>query len=225
MNQPIHERFDNRNIYTAYGVTIAMREWICGGLPRNPDVIAAWVKSRTGHDDDITATQTAEAIEALQERYTEACWNTFPGDDRGLYIWSRQIKAMLRESATMLGIIKKKRGSKQVIQHGFEIKGRDHAQRIYLGVTQPTGYVDKTIHVMTPQGPRDALVRVDYVERAKITFDVWIFKTHASETRHIGEAELVDMLRFAQENGLGADRSQGHGKFDVVEFTTHPTQM
>ena len=42
--------------------------------------------------------------------------------------------------------------------------------------------------------------------------------TAPGEKRHIGEAELKDIFAFAQENGLGADRSQGRGKFVVTAF-------
>ena len=212
------KQFDNTHLYDRYAVAIQMREWICGGLPKNPDVIASWVKMKTGADDELTEKQTKEAVEALQEEYTQACWNTFPRDEKGLYVWSRQVKALFRESMTMLGFAVKKRGSKQIMQHGLEIKGPEHAQRVYLGVDEPTGYVDKTIHVVTPQGPRNALVRVDYVEASTLKFEVWVFHTEPQEKRHLGEKEVVEMLTFAQENGLGADRSQGHGKFDVVEF-------
>ena len=214
------ERFKTDGLYDKYRVTIQMRDWICGGMPKNPDMIETWIKARTGHDDEQTEEQTKEAVEALIESETEACWTGFSGDENGLFIWCRQIKAMFKEAATMLRVTVTKKGSKQILQHGFEIKATDgHDRRVYLGVKEPSGSEEGPIHVTTPQGPRTALKRFDYVEKARIQFEVWVLKTDAREKRHVGEKELIKMLTFAQENGLGANRSQGYGKFDVVEFS------
>jgi len=211
-------QFDAREYYDRYAVTIKIRHRIYGGTPKSPEVIEAWIRARTGYDDALTKAQTAEALETQVEQEAEKMWTGFPGDERGLFIWTRQVKAMLRESATMLGITKRKRGTKQVIQHGFELKGTEHEQRIYLGVDKATGAEEGPIHVITAQGPRTALKRQDYIEAPTIKFEVWVLSVPVGEDRRIGEKEVVAMLTFAQENGLGASRSQGHGKFDVVEF-------
>ena len=211
-------QFDSAELYDRYSVSIRIREHIYGGTPIDGGLIKAWVKARTGFDDELTTAQTKEALEAQSEEEAEGMWTGFPCDERGLFIWTRQIKAMLRESATLLGITKKKRGSRQIIQHGFEVRGPDHDSRVYLGVTEPTGSHEGPIHVMTPKGPRTALKRQDYVESPTLSFAVWILKTAPQETRHLGEKDLVRMLTHCQENGIGASRSQGHGKFDVTEF-------
>ena len=212
--------FDSSELYDRYNVTIKVRNRIMGGVPKSSEVIEAWVRARTGYDDELTKAQTEEALATQVAEEAEKMWTGFPGDERGLFVATRQIKAMLRESATMLGITKKKRGSKQVVQHGLEIKGPDHEQRVYLGVTEASGSDEGPIHVMTAQGPRTALKRQDYVDAPTLSFAIWVLKTAPQETRHMGETEIVQMLTFAQENGLGASRSQGHGKFDVVEFST-----
>ena len=212
------DQFNARELYDTYRVTIAMRDRICGGMPKNPEVIAAWIKARTGADDELTKEQTAEAMEVLVTEETEKSWTGFPCDENGLFIWSRQVKAMFKESASMLRITTTKIGSKQILQHGFEVKGLEHEERIPLGVSEPTGCEEGPIHVRTAQGPRTALKRFDYVEKAKLVFGVWVLKTAPQEKRHVGEKDIVRMLTFGQENGLGANRSQGYGKFDVVEF-------
>ena len=100
----------------------------------------------------------------------------------------------------------------------MEVKGIDDPMRIYLDAVEPDGYEERPIHVQTAQGPRTAIKRVDYVQDKTMAFQIWVLKTAPAETRHIGETEIVAMLRFSQENGLGGDRSQGGGKFDVIEF-------
>lgn len=138
---------------------------------------------------------------------------------KGVYIECRQVKAAVKQSASVLGITRKKTGSKQILAEGGEVKALDGGDRLYLGKTEPDGFEERPIHVMTAQGPRTALKRVDYCENVKLEFEIWILRTNAQEKRHIGEDELVTILTFMQENGVGADRSQGGGKMDVVEFT------
>jgi hypothetical protein len=213
-------RFSTTALYDVYRVTVRLRDKLCGGTPKNPELLKGWIAATTEHNDETTDAQVAEVKAALLEPTEEKSWNGFRGDkERGLFIEARQIKAMFKESATMLRITVDKRGSKQIFQHGFEIKSLEEpADRIYLGTKEPSGYDEGPIHVDTAQGPRTAIKRVDYIDRPTITFDIWVLATAAAETRHIGESDLIPMLTFAQENGLGADRSQGRGKFDVVKF-------
>ena len=223
--------FDARKLYDIYQCTIAMRDKICGGTPRNEDVLRSAIIARTGHEDDVTREQITEAIanspkgsaaseiDEMVEEKIEKSWNGFPKDGaKGIFIWCRQVKALFKESATMLRVTVDKRGSKQIFQHGFEIKGPDVADKLYLGKQEPDGFDEGPIHVQTAQGPRTALKRVDFVSQPKLQFEIWVLTTHAADKRHIGENDIRLLLTFAQENGLGADRSQGRGKFDVIEF-------
>lgn len=211
--------FDARSLYDVYQIKIRIRDKLCGGMPKNPELLKGWIAATTEHNDEKTTALEKEAREALLAPTEEKSWNTFPADDKGLFIWSRQLKALFKECASMLRVTVEKRGSKQILQHGFEVKGPDRADRVYLGKSKPDGFDEGPIHVQTAQGPRTAIKRVDYVEGVVLSFEVWVLSTSGNETRHVGEKELRSMLTFGQENGLGADRSQGHGKFDVVEFS------
>ncbi len=220
-------RFSARRLYDTYRVTIAIREKLCGGKPANDELLADHIRRTTGHDDELTKRQIAEAtaklpslegLEEIEEQKLEKSSTRFLSDERGLYIETFQLKAMFRQSASMLGIYKKKRGSKNMCAEGAEIKGPDHESRVYLGKTAPDGTDESVVHAMTPKGPISGIKRVDYVSDVRLSFEIWVLKTAAAETRHIGESDIVEILTFAQENGLGADRSRGFGKFDVIEF-------
>lgn len=210
--------FDARALYDIYRVKLAIRDRLCGGVPKNKDLIKNWVAATTGFNDAQTEVQTQEHLDAMTADVAEKSWNGFPSDERGLYLYARQVKALFKECATMLRLTTDRRGSKQILQHGFEVKSLDGRDRVHLGREKPDGDTEQPIHVQTPQGPRTALKRVDYVEGASVEFEVWVLATEHGETRHVGEDEIRAMLTFGQENGLGADRSQGSGKFDVVDF-------
>lgn len=214
----IAEGFDTSELYEVFNVSIKLRDQLHGGQPKNPDLLKGWIAATTEHNDEKTTAQEKEAREVLLEPTEEKSWNGFPADERGMFVWTRQIKAMFKECASMRRIFIEKVGSKQILQHGFEIKGPDVDNRVYFGKKVADGCFEGPIHVQTAQGPRTAIKRVDYVEKVTLNFAVWVLKTNVAEKRHVGEKEVRMMLVLAQENGLGANRSQGHGKFDVVEF-------
>lgn len=211
-------RFDPRRLYDVYRVKVAVRDRVCGGMPKNKELIKTWVEATTGYADEKSEKLTQENAELVVNEVAEKSWNGFPEDERGLFIPARNVKAMLKQSASLLGVYKKKLGSKQVMAEGMEVKALDGGDRIHLGKKKPDGTDEGAIHVMTAQGPRTALRRMDYVEKPVLEFEVWVLATASQEKRHVGEDELVEILTHAQENGMGASRSQGEGKWDCVEF-------
>lgn len=219
----LDQRFDSSDLYTRYRVKIKLRDKLCGGIPKNRDLIRTWLQARTGFDDAVTDVQEQDHKEAV-EHAEDRSWVTLPRDDKGYYVENRTVKAMLRESASFLGIFKAKLGSKQVVQHGLEVHqcGVDprskEAMKIRLQDYEGEGCLEAALQVMTAQGPRSCLKRQDYVERPTLQFEIWVFTDPPQAKRAISEAELVQILKHAQENGLGASRSQQFGKFDVIEF-------
>lgn len=202
-------------LFRKFDVKIQIRDKILGGIPKNPKVIADWIagsKGLTKEEKKEMAKKVAEEVDA--DTQAEKMWNTFKRDDKGIYIEERQVKAMLKECATTLRMTKKV-GFRDGIAHGTFIK----PERIYLhhdGIEgrkhNPDGFLESTIHVMTRQGPRDALKRNDYLEKAFLKFQIWC----ASPI--ITKDEIERLLHLGQEDGLGASRSQGFGKFDLIEF-------
>jgi hypothetical protein len=206
-------------LYRVYRIRLVFRDRVMGGYPKNPKLIASWIKARTGHDDDITRQQVEAANEAMEMQAIEdSTWTGFPSDANGLYLETRALKAAWRESLSVLQIFVKKTGSKQIYQHAFFVEGEQHQDRVYLGRMEPDGDLERAIHPSTPQGKRSALKRTDFVERAEITYLLKVLDTASQEKRHLGMSELRKALALMQDNGLGADRSQGFGKFDVVEL-------
>ena len=221
--------FDSSHLFEHFMVTIRFRDKVIGGFPQNKKLIESWVKAAIPVDDAQRAKMIEDqkaSVESYSDKVseaTDATWTVFPRDDHGLYLETRQIKAGLRECFVLLRHFPAHPGSKQIFQHamfvdGERVNGRTALDRIYLGRKEPDGCVERPIHVQTAQGERDALKRTDYVERAEITFGVRILKTNPVDKRHLGGDALKEALKLLQDNGLGADRSQGQGTFDVVGF-------
>lgn len=218
---------DSSTLYRRFRVKLKYKSALCGGVPKQKDIVRKWLESRTGHSDATTDKQEKEALENIDlDEEAEKSWNGFFVEKgHGVWVPARNVKAMFKECASVLNILKEKRGSKQVMQHAFEVKSigyhafdRIPVMRNGEQVRDADGYYEQPIHVTTAQGPRTAIKRVDYIENAEIEFEVWVLATNPRENRHVGLKELTKMLALGQENGCGADRSQGYGKFEVLEL-------
>lgn len=67
-------------------------------------------------------------------------------------------------------------------------------------------------HVSGPQGPRSNLTRVEVVSEATIHVEIMVLRDE------IAHEHWPVLFLCGQENGLGAMRSQGYGRYDVTRF-------
>lgn len=234
-------------------VDLTIRERLCGGIPKNKDMIEAWIAARmkalAAEKRAELAEKTASELAAATEEAAEKAWCGFKGgteDHPAIYIEGRQVKAMIKESVNVLRDwlqAHEKAGKKPAVAPTVATGDKPEkkapkdksrytaikakiAERAYVeedrilfmrdgkALLAPDGSEEKAIHVDTAQGPRDALKRTDYVEApASITFHMkWL-------ADGVFDVELLGLiLEHASENGLGADRSQGNGRFRVEKI-------
>lgn len=207
-------------MYEKFRIELQFRSKILGGIPKNLELIEPWLRGR-GVPAPVAkdmAPDIAEEVDVTGE--AEKAWTGFKRDDDGLYIEDRQVKASLKETANILKITSKVRGSRNYIQHGVFVKPqRIHFTRDDKLVKEPDGFVEKAIHVMTAQGPRDALKRSDYVLKATVVFEIWMVKPYHEDGRTmLAKSHLEAMFKLGEENGLGASRTQGYGKYNLVKL-------
>lgn len=214
-------------VFTTYHAQLVFRDKIMGGTPKNPKVIEGWLRSKAGVNEveelrrmllrtlleigaDVTPDMSYEQLEAASERLAASKQtNGFKQDEHGLYLESRTIKAMLKECCNILYAGdrwgKTKKGPRSFLAERVFV----NPDKVRLGVMEPDG-VDLFIgHTSGPKGPQSNLTYYEYVQRAEIVFDVMVLQD-AIEHEHWPELWLA-----AQENGLGALRSQGFGRFDI----------
>jgi len=212
-----------------------------GGVPRNPKMIEGWLRSKAGVDDvfelrqmmlrtlidsgvEVDASMTYEQIVEATEKIAGSNQTSgFKRGQHGLFLESRQVKSMLRESVNILypgetwGATTRKNAEGKDVT-GYRGKGAKNyfVERVFvspdclwLGRTEPDGVEMIVGHVMGPQGPRSTLSYHEYVERPSIVFDVLVMKDLIEQSR------WMEVWQSCQENGLGALRSQGYGRFDI----------
>lgn len=210
-------------MFIDYALTMYI-DRLVGGIPRHPELVKRWQEAkfpesqaRLEAGDPKTAEEatdrTVEALgaQALEEE-AEKVWTGFIEADGFLAIESRQIKAMLKESAniirTMVRLPNQRSNTPPPLRARVAERVFVTPNKVVLSVREPTGTVERPIHVMTQQGPRTALKRTDYVDDAEIRA-----KLRVLDDGLITEDILRMILDHASLNGIGTDRSQGNGTF------------
>jgi hypothetical protein len=230
-------------LWNYYRVTLQFREKLMGGVPKDPNIIEGWLRSKAGITNTEEVRQATlrtllelgydvkpdmtydEMVEASKEVAGSKLTNGFKNDaNLGLYIEGRQIKAALKESINIHFAGERwgrtKKGPKSyTAERTFVLE-----DRVPLGIGEPSGVELFVGHVSGPQGERSTLTYFEYAMRPRITF-------HFMESKVVSDKEAPPSLSrqqwatawvSMQEQGIGALRSQGHGRFDVEAFDEVP---
>ena len=221
----VHTLLSWRTFY----VKIEFEDRLVGGVPATlssddrearEKAYQEWVAQQTG--EDAPESLVNELAEDPDMPVVEiGPLNAFKRDEDGIYVEARQVKAMLKEAAQRLGIVVRQRGARQVLQHDLHVRDdldqRTQKLHPYPSKKDADGIDERPISVMTRQGPRTAIKRFEYLEQVQIAFHVKVLKGGVGDNK-VTAANLAQMLELGGWLGLGADRSQGAGLFNVVEF-------
>ena len=213
----------NKLLWQHFDVELQMRRYICGGTPKDPKSIEAWIRATVEDKNKleqlIRQAKVDVGADGLSdedlETLKQSCWNTFRANERGPFLEGRCCKAMLKESANIIrNIVNVANMKSKIAERVFVVE-----EEIYLGAI--TGSYEGFIHAWTPQGPISALKRVDYVERPIIKFTLKVLNEPlvSKDKKQLSPGTYLPILfEFGGENGLGSERSQGHGKYDLVKL-------
>jgi len=237
VHAPISEPPDERGIFDTeadlfnrYEARLVFRDKLVGGVPKDPRLIEGWLRSKAGINDDAevrqamlrTLTELGAEVKAemtfddlvLASQAVAGLKQTtgFKVGSEGLYVEGRQVKAMLKESTNVLfggerwGATKK--GPRAFLAERVFVE----PDKLWLGVREPAGVELMIGHVTGATGPRSTLGYHEYVERPTLRFRVLVVRDC------ITAAQWGDVWVHAQENGFGAMRSQGFGRFYLREW-------
>lgn len=193
---------------------------IVGGTPTDPKVAESWLKTKLADKDDLIREQVAEVMlergvtaeEAAELVNIAKHLNGFKRDEHGLYIEGRQLKAAIKEAACVAvaaeklparGWGKTNKGIKSfVAEHICVVE-----DRLPLGVAEPTGVLQRFIATFRGTG----IQYEEYVEDAKIGFSVL-------SDFDFTEEQWAMLWLTGEQQGIGASRSQGFGRYTVVAW-------
>jgi hypothetical protein len=209
-------------------VTIRMREWIMAGKPANLDAANAMLKAR-GLEDQIEAVAhiedpelRAQAAERVKTDEGLCEFSRRPGKP-GLWLPANNLKAGFKENWSVLGLMNEVRGSRKAIAEGVFVfcansweAPPEERDWIYLGEEGEQKIHTAVSHSVGPKGAVSAIKRHEYLEQVTIKYDLYIAQ-FSSVDEKLSDDDIAKALVHFCEHGLGACRSQGYGKHDLLQ--------
>lgn len=193
-----------------------------GGVPSDPKVAAGFIKTKLSDKEDLIQQLVAQlmvergisAEEAAEEAGDLRYLNGFKRDENGLYIEGRQVKACIKEAASIAvntgllpadkayGVQNKKTSKHWIPEHVFV-----EERRVYLGVSEADSIHQRFKHLYNGS----TIQLEEEVTEAKLSWTV-------SSDSPLGDDFWVPLWQTAEQNGLGASRSLGFGQFEVTAW-------
>lgn len=211
-------------------------EQLMGGTPSNQRVAEGWLRAKMGLSKEDEVARAVAAVmearepgeapvstdEALKLVDDDRHLNGFKSDEDGLYIEGRHLKAALKEAASVARAVNNlpaKMGATNkgtlsfIAEHVVVVEDRLHVYRAEGG---------KVVNVTKPDGvlqsfPRNPITRqtgiqyTEYVEHAIVAFTVvsdYDFKPD----------EWAAIWVTGSNQGIGASRSQGYGRYTPTKW-------
>lgn len=203
---------------------------IAGGIPTDEKVAESWLRTKIEDKDDAVRRAVAETMAERSVSADEAVklvgsakhFTGFKGkNETGLYIDGRQVKAAIKE-AVMVAVAAgnvplRSWGVTQKFAKGFVA---EHIMvtndKVFIldeddnPVIKPTNIVQQFVHTQYGSAPHYK----EYVDNAVLKFEV--ITDFDFESAHPGFWEIVWLT--GQEQGVGASRSGGFGRYKVTEW-------
>jgi hypothetical protein len=202
---------DEQEVQRMLKRTIAQRRGLEDELRQTIGMDAETAKEASEADplERVTYEQLEQASQDVAEDTHKV---GFKRDRNGLFIESRQIKAGLKENTNILyagqGFGVTKKSPKSFVAERVFVE----QDRVYLGRMVADSNELFVGHVTGPQGPRHTLTLYEYCQEPIIDFTIVVL-----EDALLPEHWRNIWIAF-QLNGLGALRSQGHGRFKITEW-------
>lgn len=205
-------------------VRLLVHDWH-GGTPRNPDVVRSWLQAKAGVSDEsaiqnelarIFVTEPGvtdeEAVAKAIAPITDRHLNGFRRDAQGLYGEGRHLKACIKEAVSICVA-----SGKLPERFGKTKKGTKGFVAEHVCVADDKLYFGRQEHdeVQTRFVPNRFGTGITVEE---VCFEVEITSTIFTDY-DFTQREWAMIWLTAEQNGIGASRSQGFGTFSVLEWT------
>lgn len=202
-------------------VRIKLLEEMLGTKSANIDLFTDFIASKC--EDDSLRKQELETAEHREEAGT----TVFHRNEAGfLILWDYQIKGFLKESGDINRILHASEGKSLGTKLEKPIKPRStpwsnirgkidnfifiRPRQISLGKTQPDKWCERSLRVMTMQGPRVSVAKSETVS-AGTEFEFTIL---FDENSPITQKMITEILDYGIYKGLGQWRNSGRGTFE-----------
>jgi hypothetical protein len=194
---------------------IKLTSEMLGTVAKNQEIYKTYIESRKPANITEDESETVENSE-------ETGWTGFHKDDNGLFIYGYMISGFLKNAGislkSQIKISKTTKSGVTTEEEFTTIKSKIdkyvfvNPRKIYLNKMEPDGVLERSIRVLTPKGPRVALVKSDFInEGTEITFEITIIKNNEINFK------LIDkLLEYGKYCGIGQFRNGSYGRFEII---------
>lgn len=201
-------------MWKRYEVELHFTTPFASSTPKNPKDIEAMLIARAPSKppEDPTplpelAEKVAEEVEAGEE--VERGYATFKRDENGLYYEARCVRAHIKDCANQLQKLLDIKALKAKVANRVYVE----PAKIYLDKSEPDASETRIVHAMTMKGPRSSLKTIDYVDKPTLKFNLKVLDDGV-----IGQDILKAIFEYGSEHGMGQERSQDWGKYELVKL-------
>lgn len=189
---------------------LTLIEDMLGTVPKNKEIFTDHIQNKAVEKNLLTQDQLDAEIECVED-LEEKGWTGFMADENGLFIYDYLVKGFLKEAGNVLKDSLKIKALRNKIDSFLFVFPR----KIYLGMQKPDGIVERSLRVMTMQGPRVCLAKSDKVN-AGTSFEIQI---KLLEHKELKEEIVFELLKYGELKGLGQFRNGSYGRFtfEVIE--------
>jgi hypothetical protein len=214
-------RFTDRAWPHRFHGTITVRN-MAGGTPTDPKVAEGWLRTKlTDNRDDLIRDMVAQTMvdrgvtadEATELVDMNKHLNGFKRNDEGLYFEGRQLKAAIKEAASVARSVDKLKSRWGSTNKGVLGFVAEHIMvvedTLQLGVTEPSRVLQSF-----PKNPRTGQTGIQYTE----IIDAAEFNFTAITDYKFSDDEWAMLWLTGEQQGIGASRSQGYGRYEVTKW-------
>lgn len=211
-------------MFLYYDVELEMEAEFGASIPKTREEILKMLEHRmpTNKPDDAVALpdladQVADAVAPEGQEDEEAFLPgaaTFLSDKKGLYYEGRCVRGHLKDCALQAqSFMYAGKALVKNFRSKFANKVYVADQKIYLDKKEVEGTQQRFIQVMTRQGPRSSIKYVDYVLAPTLRFALKVLNDNVILEDHIRR-----VFDYGGTHGMGAERSQGWGRYELVSL-------
>jgi len=201
-------------MWKRYEVELHFTTPFASSTPKNPKDIEAMLLARAPSKPPEGSTPLPELAEQVKEEVeageeVERGYATFKRDESGLYYEARCVRAHIKDCANQLQGLLGIKALKAKVANRVYVE----PARIYLDKNEPDGNEIRIIHAMTMKGPRSSLKTIDYVDKLTLKFTLKVLDDGV-----IDQKILASIFEYGAEHGMGQERSQDWGKYELAKL-------
>jgi len=202
-----------QQMWNKFLVTMDFTYRLCGSVPQSKEIVRLWLDGRkpTKKPDDAKPIEEIEkeVIEEL-EQIEEKTTLGFMKDDIGLWVRGGTIKAHLKDCSNQIKDFVGIKNFRAKLANSVYIE----EYKVYLRngkriVQQSCNSYEQPVHVITRQGPRNALKIINYVIKPTLKFNLMLL----SEYKELDIEAVEKVFDYGSIHGYGGERGLGEGRY------------